>query len=57
VDGQQVAQGRIDRTIPIRFSLDESLDIGEDTSTPVTPSYDVPYKFTGRIAEVAIDLK
>ena len=57
MDGQQVAQGRIDRTIPIRISLDEGLDVGEDTGTPVTPSYDVPFKFTGKIEKVTIDLK
>jgi hypothetical protein len=56
VDGQQVAQGRIDRTIPIRISLDEGLDVGEDTGTPVTPSYDVPFKFTGKIEKVTIGL-
>src|SRR5262249_30707111 len=26
VDGRQVAQGRVDRTIGVRFSLDESMD-------------------------------
>jgi arylsulfatase len=35
VDGKQVAQGKIERTIPIRFSLDETLDAGEETGTPV----------------------
>jgi len=57
VDGKQFAQGRIERTIPIRISLDEGLDIGEDTGTPVSTDYDVPFKFTGRIEKVTIDLK
>ena len=57
VDGRQVAQGRIERTIPIRISLDEGLDVGEDTGTPVVISYDVPFKFTGEIEKVTIDLK
>jgi arylsulfatase A-like enzyme len=39
VDGKQVAQGQIPRTIPIRFSLDETFDIGEDTGTPVIEDY------------------
>jgi arylsulfatase len=56
-DGIQVAQGRIERTIPIRFSLDEGLYVAEDTGTPVTTSYDVPFKFTGKIAKATIDLK
>jgi arylsulfatase len=56
-DGRQLAQGRIDRSVPIRFSLDEGLDVGEDTGTPVNLTYDVPFKFTGKIDQVAIDLK
>jgi hypothetical protein len=39
VDGQQVAQGRIERTIPFRIFADETLDIGEDTGTPVSEDY------------------
>jgi arylsulfatase len=57
VDGTQVAQGRIDRTIPIRIALDEGLDIGEDTGTPVNLTYDVPFRFTGTLGKVTIDLK
>jgi arylsulfatase len=56
-DGQQLAQGRIERTVPIRYALDEGLDVGEDTGTPVNLSYDVPFKFTGTIKKVIIDLK
>jgi arylsulfatase len=56
-DGKQVAQGRIERTVPIRYSLDEGLDVGEDTGTPVNLTYDVPFKFTGKIDKVMIDLK
>ena len=35
VDSEKVANSRVERTIPIRLSLDETLDIGEDTGTPV----------------------
>lgn len=56
VDGKQVAQGRIDRTVPIRFSIDETFDVGEDTGTPVSENYDVPFKFTGQIEKVVVDL-
>ena len=56
VDGAQVAQGRIDRTVPIRFSFDETLDIGEDTGTPVSETYDVPFRFTGTIEKVVVTL-
>jgi len=56
VDGKQVAQGRIDNTIPGRFSFDETFDVGEDTGTPVSEDYDVPFKFTGRIEKVVVHL-
>jgi arylsulfatase A-like enzyme len=56
VDGRQVAQGRIDRTMPVRFSFDETFDVGEDTGTPVSESYDVPFKFTGQIEKVVVSL-
>jgi arylsulfatase len=58
VDGQQVAQGKIERTIPIRFSLDETFDVGEDTGTPVVEDYleKMPFKFTGDLKQVVIEL-
>ena len=59
VDGSKVAEGRIEHTIPIRFSLDEGLDIGEDIGTPLVEDYAdrMPFKFTGTIQKVTIDLK
>jgi arylsulfatase len=39
VDGKTVATGRIERTLPFRVSLDETLDCGEDTGTPVSEEY------------------
>src|SRR6516164_3506809 len=44
-DGRQIAEGKIERTVPIRYALDEGLNLGEDTGTPVNLSYDVPFKF------------
>jgi arylsulfatase len=57
VDGKAVATGRIERTLPFRLSLDETLDCGEDTGTPITEDYKVPFKFTGKLEKVTIDLK
>jgi len=58
VDGKQVAQGKIEHTIPVRFSLDETMDIGEDTGTPVVEDYvaKMPFKFTGTLKQVVIEL-
>jgi arylsulfatase len=56
VDGEKVAEGRVERTIPYRISIDEGLDVGEDSGTPVNLTYDVPFRFTGRLEKVTIDL-
>jgi arylsulfatase A-like enzyme len=56
VDGKEVANAKLTRTIPFRVSVDETLDIGEDTGTPVSEDYHVPFKFTGTINKVAVDL-
>src|SRR6202043_3118931 len=56
VDGKQVAQGRIERTIPFRISADETLDIGEDTGTPVSEDYQGPFRFNGDLKKLAIQL-
>jgi arylsulfatase len=58
VDGKQVAQGKIERTIPTRISLDETMDVGEDTGTPVVEDYvdKMPFKFTGVLKKVVIEL-
>jgi arylsulfatase len=59
VDGKQVAQGRIPRTVPIRFSLDETFDIGEDTGTPVVEDYvdKMPFAFTGTLKKFVVVLE
>ena len=54
VDDQPVAQGRVERSTPVRMSIDETLDIGEDTGTPVSEDYQVPFKFTGLLKRVLI---
>jgi len=57
VNGKSVATGRIDQTQCCAFSADEGADVGSDEGTPVTEAYQVPFKFTGKIDKVTIDLK
>jgi arylsulfatase A-like enzyme len=59
VNGEQVAAGRIERTVPFIFSADETMDIGCDTASPVTDEYgDGPANvFTGGIDWVQVDLE
>ena len=58
VGGQKVAVGRIELNQPLRFSLDESFDVGQDTGSPVIDEYDdrMPFKFSGTLRKVDIDL-
>jgi len=56
VNGKKVATGRIDRTQCCAFSADEGTDVGADEGTPVTEAYKVPFKFTGKIGKVTIEL-
>ena len=57
MDGKTVATGRIERTLAFRLSLDETLDCGEDTGTPICEDYHTPFKFTGEIKQATINLK
>lgn len=59
VDGNRVGETKIDRTVPYLFSIDETLDVGEDRGTPILEDYDdrMPFKFTGKISMVSIELK
>jgi arylsulfatase A-like enzyme len=57
VDGAKVAEGRLDATVPLIFSADETTDLGNDTGTPVTDDFGaVGRAFTGRIAWVELDV-
>jgi arylsulfatase len=49
VDGRVLARQKMEHTIPFLMALDESLDIGMDTRTPVDDSYKLPFRFTGSI--------
>jgi arylsulfatase len=58
VNGQKVAEGRIEHTQCCVFSADEGADVGTDDGTPVTEDYkEDNNKFTGTIQKVTIELK
>ena len=57
VDGDQVGSGRVPRTHPLSFSLDETTDVGRDTGSPVSPDYPVgDNAFTGTVNWVRLEL-
>ncbi|TQM57874.1 arylsulfatase [Humibacillus xanthopallidus] len=55
VDGIQVGQGRIEASIPIGFTADETSDVGKDTGSPVVPDYPAGFTFTGAVNWVLIE--
>ncbi len=57
VDGDKVGEGRVDATVPMAFSADETTDVGSDTATPVSDDYGPKDShFTGRVRWVQIDI-
>lgn len=56
VDGTAVASGRLERTVPIQFSIGEGLDVGLDTGSAVDWSYTLPFRFTGTIDHVDVEI-
>ena len=51
VDGQPAGEGKIARTLPFRMSLDETLDVGEDTAPPSARTTACPSSSPARSAE------
>lgn len=51
-----IGKGRVEKSLPNRVTLDETTDFGFDTGTPVTEDYQTPFKFTGTLNAVTIDL-
>jgi arylsulfatase A-like enzyme len=56
-NGRKIGEGRVEKTTPFKYALAEGQDIGEDTGTPVDFSYKPPFKFTGKLGKVTIELK
>jgi arylsulfatase len=59
VNGEKVAEGRIEHTQPGIFSADETADVGIDLGTPVveTIGAEAKSRFNGRIPKVTIEVK
>ncbi len=56
IDGSQVAQEKMAATVPGGFGID-TFGIGADTAQPVVPDYQPPFRFTGAIEQVAIEIR
>ena len=60
VNGEQVAEGRIERTQPFIFSADETADVGLDNQTPVAEDIGIgreETRFTGKINKITLQVK
>jgi arylsulfatase A-like enzyme len=53
IDGNKAGEGRIEKTQPGIFSVDDLADVGTDDGTPVT-DYGTSRKFTGTLNKVTI---
>jgi hypothetical protein len=56
IDGQGVGSGRVERTMPMALSADETSDVGIKRGSPITP--DIPTEnnaFTGTVQLVVIE--
>jgi arylsulfatase len=57
VNGKEVGRGRIERTQPGIFSVDDAADVGMDEGTPVVEDYRPrDTKFTGTIKKVVLEV-
>jgi arylsulfatase A-like enzyme len=56
VDGQKSGEGRVEGTVPMLFSGDETMDLGEDTASPVSDDYSsAESTFNGVVNWVQLD--
>jgi arylsulfatase len=53
VSGSKVAEGRIEQSVPVFFSIDETFDVGTDTGSPAG-HYPAGFAFTGEIDRVEL---
>jgi arylsulfatase len=57
VDGQKAGEGRVEGTVPMLFSADETTDVGHDSATPVSDDLGPKEtEFNGRISWVQLDI-
>ncbi len=56
VDGKEVGRGELPVTAPNRLAQGGAMLVGADTGAPVTPEYKTPFRFTGEIKRVIVDV-
>jgi len=56
LDGAKVGEGKVNGTVPMIFSADDTCDLGEENGALVADDYPVPNTFTGEVKWVEIDV-
>jgi arylsulfatase len=56
VDGKEVGAGKLPVTTPLRLAQGGAMLVGADTGATVTPEYKPPFRFTGVIKRVILDV-
>ena len=57
IDGRKVGEGDLPHMVPhVIETSGEGLCCGYDSGLPVTPDYRAPFRFTGRIDQVVVEL-
>jgi arylsulfatase len=58
-NGKEIGKGRMDNSVPVRFSGYSGMDIGRDNGGVVDREYadEAPFAFTGTVKRVVFDLK
>ena len=56
---EKIGEGRIERTVAVRFSAYAGMDVGRDNGLPVDRAYAAksPYAFTGTVKKVVFNLR
>jgi arylsulfatase len=57
IDGNPVGETHFTRFGDFASSINETFDVGQDTGSPVSSSYESPFAFTGKVSRVSIELK
>ncbi|BAO28323.1 sulfatase [Sulfuritalea hydrogenivorans sk43H] len=55
IGSTQVAEGKLEKFGA--YSRKESLDLGQDRASPVSNSYEAPFRYVGTIGEVRLDVR
>jgi arylsulfatase len=56
-NGKPIGKGRVEKSIPNRVTLDETMDVGFDTGTSLVDDYQTPFAFDGNLKSVTVELK